>query len=336
MVVGTLMDAARNHGQVLLTYDSQAGRHVATKRIPNAWICACPEEFAQQHPQETERPWADVLAVASLTGAAFPYVCGLVGVYRDEESTYIVTELASEGDLFTFCNSPSGVCEPPGLAREARLLPIIAQIFDCVRSLHGAGVAHGDLSLENLLLTKCGSEGALALRVIDFGMSTTARLRDGLVGKAAYQAPEMHSGAEYDPFQADAFSLGVVLFALLMRDYPWAATDPAAGCRCFAGFQRLGFRRFAAKRSPRGACGRVAQHLSEPMARLLEGLLAIDPRERLSILEPGSGRASVWQEPLLQYALRFLPTRSPAAQAEMAGCGRSELHATALPRVCRA
>lgn len=110
MVVGTLMDAARNHGQVLLTYDSQAGRHVATKRIPNAWICACPEEFAQQHPQETERPWADVLAVASLTGAAFPYVCGLVGVYRDEESTYIVTELASEGDLFTFCNSPSGVC----------------------------------------------------------------------------------------------------------------------------------------------------------------------------------------------------------------------------------
>lgn len=332
--VGKLMDAARNCGQVLMTADVVEGRFVATKRVPNEWICSSPEEFAARHPEETERPWFDILAVAQLGSRGFPYACGLVGVYRDDESTYIVTELATEGDLFTFCSS---MCDAPGRAREARLLPMIVQIFDAVRRLHSFGLAHGDLSLENILLTKC--EDSLAVRVIDFGMSSTQRSRVQPVGKPAYQAPEMHGGAAYDTFRSDAFALGVVVLTLLMGEYPWSSTNPAAGCRCYAAFHRLGFRRFVAKRGLRDNGGKLAQHLSEPMARLLESLLDLDPLQRPSILDPGTVSASVWQEPLLQCAaMRFLPWGRAAGLR--AGCSGHELRGSAAacppPKACRA
>mmetsp|Transcript_125119 Transcript_125119/g.361979 ORF Transcript_125119/g.361979 Transcript_125119/m.361979 type:complete len:401 (+) Transcript_125119:61-1263(+) len=301
-LAGKLMDASRNHGEVLLMYDSLKRKHVAAKCVPNSWICAGPEEFDLEHPDENEQPWVDILTTAQLSNCSFPYACELLGIFRDDMSTYIITELASEGDLFAYCSVPSGVRSSPGLAREVHLMPIIAEIFDCVRRLHTSSIVHGDLSLENILLTKSSAYGGLSARIIDFGMSSTSRFRSEVVGKPSYQAPEMHTDTVYDGFQADAFSLGVVLFSVLMKDYPWASTRPGK-CRCFTAFQELGFRRFIAKRTIRGTKMKVSERLSEPMVHLLEGLLSIDPSKRSCLVEPmcGSTRASVWQDPLIKY-----------------------------------
>ena len=102
------------------------------------------------------------------------------------------------------------------------MLPIVGQIFTAVCWLHDLGVAHRDLSLENILLTDNG--GSMQVKLIDFGMSTTQRVcKRELRGKQSYQAPEMH-GPEYDAFLADEFALGVVLFAMAVQDYPWTST----------------------------------------------------------------------------------------------------------------
>lgn len=81
-------------------------------------------------------------------------------------------------------------------------MPLVVQLLDCVRRLHRASIVHGDLSMENILLTRCGPGGELAPRIIDFGMSSRSRFRSDFVGKSCYQAPEMHGGAVYDGFQA--------------------------------------------------------------------------------------------------------------------------------------
>lgn len=318
-VLGTLVDAPSNEGQVLKVHDRMQERHLAAKRMPNSWVRSSPKEFAAEYPDAMEHPWNDILVSAHLTERSFPYACKLCGVYRDEEYTYVVMDMASEGDLFSFCSADAGV---PGLAREATLLNIIVQMFDCMRALHDDGIVHGDISLENLLLTRCGADADLALRIIDFGRSALGPLRTGVAGKAAYQAPEMHrGGALYDGFKADAFALGVALYSLLLRDFPWASTAPGA-CRCFGVFHRRGFREFILQKRVRGTAAVVADCISQPMAWLLEGLLDVDPQARLGLTEPGAGR-SVWEEPLLQYARRLLPGRraDPAEAAPLTGRG---------------
>lgn len=222
----------------------------------------------------------------------------------------MVSDLASEGDLFSWCSVPSS--HAPGLAREAVVLPFAMQILDAVQRLHALGIVHGDLSLENILLAHGLGSEAPRVQLIDFGMASTCRIRHRRVSKPSYQAPEMHSEPEpleYDGFQSDAFALGVVIYTLLMQDYPWVSTRPGV-CKCFAFCRRFGFRDFVKKRSIRGGTTKVIQHMSEPFLRLLEGLLSPNPEKRFTLNEDprgeAGGRRSIWHEPLCEYGRRFL------------------------------
>mmetsp|Transcript_124123 Transcript_124123/g.356496 ORF Transcript_124123/g.356496 Transcript_124123/m.356496 type:complete len:401 (-) Transcript_124123:298-1500(-) len=305
-MVGKLQDAERNQGQVFVMRDSENGMSVAVKRVPNSWIRSCHAEFLREHGHESELPWMDIGCMAFLNSYDFPYACRMIGVYRDEDATHIVSELATAGDMFTWCSSPSQ--GPPGFEREAQVLPLIMQLIDCVTRLHQLSIAHGDLSLENILLSRSAGTKSLRLQVIDFGMSSTKRFRTGPVGKPSYQAPEMHEDAPHDAYLADSFSLGVVLFTLLLKDYPWMSTRPGV-CKAFSYFKAFGFRAFIAKRNLRGKPTKVIEHMSEPVIRLLEGLLAVNPEERFVLSDSGwqaGERRSVWQQPLLQHGRGFL------------------------------
>merc|ERR1719491_52809 len=104
--------------------------------------------------------------------------------------------------------------------------PIVSQVFKATRWLHNLGIAHRDLSLENVLLTE-NSSSELQVKIIDFGMASMSRHTVRNVrGKPSYQAPEMHTYAQYDTFLADNFALGVVLYSMAVRNYPWEHTKP--------------------------------------------------------------------------------------------------------------
>lgn len=302
--VQMMQKAARNHGQVHRMQDFEEGKSVAVKVMPNKWICESAAEFAKTHPFETEQPWTDIGCLSFLNSVNFRYCCELLGVYRGEENTSVVTELASEGDLFSWSGVPS--THPPGPAREAMLLPLAKQILDSVRQLHEMSLVHRDLSLENIVLTKVPEENGHRVKVIDFGMTATGRHYHRCVrGKASYQAPEVHEENAYDAFLTDAFALGVTFYAALMKDYPWLSTKPG-GCKCFEFVKKNGFRAFVNKRKLRGHSGTVASFMSEELIELLEGLLAFDPNKRLTLGEScwsESGRRSVWDEPWVQKSL---------------------------------
>jgi len=301
-VIKKLMDASRNKGEVHLMRDTQDGKFAALKIMPNTWMKKSHKQFMVEHPNEMERPWQDLGAMRFLDRFQFPYMCSLQGVYRDQENTYVMTSLASEGDLFEWA-SKCGL--EPGPERELAVWPLAVQLARAIQRLHELSLVHRDISAENVVLSK-NKDGTLSVKIIDFGMASTSRwgfLTPG--GKASYQAPEQHALALYDAYLADTFAFGVTLWVLLFAELPWQSTAPGK-CRCFDHVKKHGLRAYFQKR--RKGPKTIDAITSEPLKRLLEGVLAVDPTQRLTLGERNAWspynsekntRRSVWDQPWL-------------------------------------
>lgn len=259
--------------------------------MPNKWVTAGPGQFRQQHPDSSEQPWFDLACLRFLSDQRFPWACQLIGLFRDELNSYVVAELASEGDLF------STVTGVPGRANELKWQPLVRQLCQAVQTLHDFGIAHRDISMENVLLTRIGDD--LQVKLIDFGCGTIQRHCTEVRGKPPYQAPEMHAGV-YDAFLSDAFAIGVLIYCIAALDLPWASTEPGR-CRFYDRINAKGFRSVLEdRRAMQNSGSPLKAVFSEALVCLLEGLLASDPNCRLTLGEScyldakGSTGGSVW------------------------------------------
>lgn len=294
-LVRTLQTAERNYGIVDLMQSIDNGKFVAVKRMPNTWVRDDPEEFVEMYGHSSEQPWLDLGIARLLQKQAFPYVCEPLGVFRDEYNTYVVSSYATEGDLFTWCdNLPKA-----GNARTEAIKPIANDMFSAVKRLHDLGIAHCDLSLENIVVTR-DDDGSLQVKLIDFGLAGLARKHTGQVrAKPSYQAPETHMAGECDRFLADSFALGVVLYAMAAHDYPWLSTKPGA-CGNFSNCKKYGVRNSLEQRRLQVDGGEklLVDVLPESLVDTIVGLTVLRPRERLTLgeqcLDADNGRNSVW------------------------------------------
>jgi len=148
-------------------------------------------------------------------------------------------------------------------------------------------VAHRDLKLENVLLTKDG-----VVKVIDFGLShiypkgaqgdfdRSVPLKE-MCGSKSYAAPEVLSGVGYDGFLADVWSLGVCLFAMLSGFFPLdeASTNDWRYGKLLEQQQKGR----STTKSVYAWYKRSCQHLTTPVLQLLDGMLTIDPRQRMTM-----------------------------------------------------
>jgi len=299
--VSKLQDAPRNHGCVAEMLSEDDGLAVAVKRMPNWWVQSGQDDFKSKYPKEVEQPWRDAGLVKGLQDLNFPHVCNLVSIFRDQHMTYMVSSLATEGDLFSWAQRQPAHSD----ARELALKPIVAQLLDAVRWLHDLGVAHGDLSLENILITQGSDCSKPQLKLIDFGMATLGRKYtpgSNLAGKDMYRAPEAYVAAEYDAFLADAFSLGVALYAMVFLNYPWETTEPGKSDD-FDYVRRKGAETFLkTKTKVRGKC--LTDLISPGLIDLMAGLLAPQPGKRLCLGETcllREGHVCAWKS-------RWLPS----------------------------
>ena len=145
--------------------------------------------------------------------------------FQEQEKTgklFTIIELCSGGELFNkIVQSPLGYL-PDHVAKF-----YFKSLCMGVAYMHTQGVAHRDIKPENLLLS-----GDNELKITDFGLSTVVQrhplLADPRVGKtmcgsAFYAAPEVWSvdmSGPYDPFRADIWSCGIVLYAMLVGKPP--------------------------------------------------------------------------------------------------------------------
>jgi calcium-dependent protein kinase len=140
------------------------------------------------------------------------------GFFACGDSVFVAMDFCAGGDLYDYVAS-----KPGRRLAEGEALPLFAQIAKGLSFLHTVGVAHRDLSLENVLL-KDGQA-----KICDFGLSAAAnQFSNDVVGKFYYMAPEVTQGAVYDPKGADVWSLGVLLFMMLTGSPLFADEDSRA------------------------------------------------------------------------------------------------------------
>jgi serine/threonine protein kinase len=184
--------------------------------------------------------------------------------FLERGSWYIVMEHCEGGDLLTRLQAA-----PQNQLTEATALFYFRQVAQGVHFLHTSGIAHRDISLENVLLKNN------VCKICDFGLSTEAnRVCKERVGKAYYMAPEVVAEQAYDPMAADLWPLGILLFILITGSplVPIASREENA----FLAFEAAGVEKVL------GAWG-MSANVSPALMHLLSGLLHVDPAKRLSI-----------------------------------------------------
>jgi serine/threonine protein kinase len=94
----------------------------------------------------------------------------------------------------------------------------LSQMCTVLEYMHGKGVVHRDLKLENILV-----DDNMDLKVADFGFATFRKVHSlkSYRGTMTYMAPEIKEGKTYDGMQIDMFSTGVILFIIVQGIFPF-------------------------------------------------------------------------------------------------------------------
>jgi len=148
--------------------------------------------------------------------------------------------------------------------KEDQACRVFHQLIAGIESMHSKGIAHRDLKPENLLL-----DDDQNIKIVDFGLSNTFNAGQFLktaCGSPCYAAPEMISGQEYDPQLADIWSIGIILYAMIVGHLPFE--DPNTSVL----YRKITSGKFT-----------VPNHVSESANLILNGILQTDPRRRMSL-----------------------------------------------------
>ncbi|MEO1998155.1 MAG: serine/threonine-protein kinase, partial [Planctomycetaceae bacterium] len=149
----------------------------------------------------------------------FPGVVPVYDVGQSDGYDYIVSELIPGGTLQQYLRD-----HDPTITASVEL---VAQIANVLHRMHLKDVVHRDLKPHNILL----AEDNVPL-ITDLGLAATEtemlRESGGTFGTWGYMSPEQVQGQSHRvDSRSDVYSLGVILYQLLVKRLPFLARSPA-------------------------------------------------------------------------------------------------------------
>ena len=159
------------------------------------------------------------------------------------------------------------------------IMRITRAVGEALTYAHGQGVLHRDIKPSNILLTPEGDRSpGSGVYLTDFGLARMAEAgestlsRDMMLGTPQYISPEQAKGIRNLDARTDVYSLGVVLYELLVGRVPFTADTPYAIVHDHI---------FTPLPMPR----ELNPDLPESLERMLLKALAKDPNDRFQSVE---------------------------------------------------
>jgi serine/threonine protein kinase len=223
---------------------------------------------------------------------------------------YLALELMRKETLFDVIKEKNGL--PEDVARHCFLV-----ILEALEHVHTRGYAHRDIKPENILL-----DAEFCPKLADFGLAQQMKPSGGEgrvpgnIGTPGYKAPEVETASAthfFDGVKSDIFSLGVVLFNMVIGIKPFnRATkgDPHYKALCD---DPMGYWTMMTANFPHG-------RVSHECQQLLQGLLAVEPRNRPAIsMIKKTGWIYGPQRTLKQFLMEQQPI-APGCPATLSPC----------------
>ncbi|KAL6057916.1 Serine/threonine-protein kinase MARK2 [Balamuthia mandrillaris] len=140
------------------------------------------------------------------------HVVRLLEVIEMEDKYHIILGFVEGGELYEYAMARETLSED-----EARIF--WRQMLLAVNYMHQRNVVHRDLKLENVMLDRNGD-----VVIIDLGLAAfkvAGKKLSTFCGSTSYAAPEMFLCREYEGPEVDVWSLGVILYCLVLGYLPF-------------------------------------------------------------------------------------------------------------------
>src|SRR3954449_381426 len=163
-----------------------------------------------QDSDQLERFRREARAVAQLN---HPHIVGVIDAGEDDGAPFIVFEFVDGETLKERIKRNGRLAIPEAIA-------YAIEIARALGAAHAQGIVHRDVKPQNVLVDEEGTA-----KVTDFGIARTLD-QDGLtadgrvLGTTDYVSPEQALGHDVNG-QSDIYSLGVVLYEMLVGDVPF-------------------------------------------------------------------------------------------------------------------
>lgn len=148
-----------------------------------------------------------------------PHIVGFVDWFESKDKFYIVTQLATGGELFDRIVTKGRFTE-----HDASL--VIVQVLEALEYLHGKNIVHRDVKPENILYISPEDNSNVVLA--DFGIAKKLETPDEKIhssaGSFGYAAPEVILGLGHGK-ACDVWSLGVITYTILCGYSPFRSEN---------------------------------------------------------------------------------------------------------------
>ncbi len=263
-----------SYGEVYLTSKNNSNETYATKELEKEKVMG----------PILKRYFVNEMEILKILN--HPNIMQLVDIQSRHNYIYLITEYCNGGTLSENLTKYQKLHKTP--LPEKIVIYLMKQISDAINYLHEKSIIHRDLKMENILLhfENLDDKKKLNLlkakvKIIDFGFARYLNNNShspSIVGSALTMAPDIlhaladpswHKNLKYNE-KADIYSLGVIMFILLIGKPPFNAGDYKEL------FSKVNFGIYSIPKDLK---------LSKQCITLMNGMLMQESEKRFSILE---------------------------------------------------